>query len=305
MPHWLLKASIQKAISFLPASQRVNYFFQRYVSRQLRLTEDFFEDRLAHCAHHLQAYSAIHARLPQKQLELGTGWYPIVPIGMYVCGLSLIWTLDIRSHIWLDFVKQLMDMFVQYEKSGRLVEILPERKTEKIEQLSQFAKTSDSATELLAKMGIHLVVEEASKLSLPSSSIDLVSSNNTFEHIPTHLLGPILMELRRILRKRGVMSHYIDMVDHYAYFDSNLSPLNFLKYSAREWTWIENSLQSQNRMRISEYRQLYERIGLPIFREINESSDSKLLQTITLDPAYQKMSEEDLLVAYSQIISIV
>ena len=50
---WIMKAVVQKVISGLPASYRVNYLFQKYFTKGIKLTDEYFEDRLRHASNHL------------------------------------------------------------------------------------------------------------------------------------------------------------------------------------------------------------------------------------------------------------
>ena len=56
MSKWILKAIVQKGISFLPFSQKINYFFQKYVTRGVYLSDEYFEDRLIHCREHYKQF---------------------------------------------------------------------------------------------------------------------------------------------------------------------------------------------------------------------------------------------------------
>ena len=92
MPHWLIKSAIQRAISLLPASQTWNSLFQQNVTRSLELTESRFEARLDYCRLHLEHFLELQ---PQRArdftaLEVGTGWYRVVPVGLYLCGADFV-----------------------------------------------------------------------------------------------------------------------------------------------------------------------------------------------------------------------
>src|SRR4051812_34577729 len=98
MPHWLIKSALHRAISLLPASHWWNDLFQTHVTRSMGLGAGRFELRLEHCRQHLENF---FSQSPERQrgsfsvLELGTGWYPIVPVGLFLCGAADIWTFDI------------------------------------------------------------------------------------------------------------------------------------------------------------------------------------------------------------------
>ena len=81
------------------------------------------------------------------------------------------------------------------------------------------------------------------------------------------------------------MSHWIDLSDEYAYFDSKITPYNFLRFSPQSWRWINNPLIPLNRMRISDFRRV---IGHAGFRIVDE----KIRQGEEADLARVPLAEE-------------
>jgi ubiquinone/menaquinone biosynthesis C-methylase UbiE len=136
---------------------------------------------------------------------------------------------------------------------------------------------------MLQKLNITYLIEDARKLSLPDNSVDLVNSNNTFEHIYPDILIPILKEFIRVVKKQGgVMSHFIDMSDHFAHFDRSINIYNFLQFSDKQWKWIDNSIQPQNRNRIYDYKQIYHDLKIPISEEAFRKGNLNELKSIPL-----------------------
>src|SRR2546428_8309010 len=107
VPYWLVKSVLHRAISVLPRRQSWNALFQQHVTRSLRISADDVAAVLGRCGRHLDALFA-HVPHPLEDftvVEVGTGWYPIQPIGMALCGASRVWTYDIepllnRSRLW-------------------------------------------------------------------------------------------------------------------------------------------------------------------------------------------------------------
>ncbi|MEP7168031.1 MAG: hypothetical protein ABI855_01545 [Bacteroidota bacterium] len=62
MKKWILKAIIQKTISFLPFKHRIKFLFQKYVTKGVYLSDVYFEDRLTHAAHHLKGYQKLSGK---------------------------------------------------------------------------------------------------------------------------------------------------------------------------------------------------------------------------------------------------
>ena len=72
------------------------------------MTDAYFQDRPTHLGHHLEAcrYSG-GTPAGIQALELGTGWYPVVPVGLFLAGANEIITVDVSS--LMDREKVLID----------------------------------------------------------------------------------------------------------------------------------------------------------------------------------------------------
>ena len=245
MSRWLLKAATQRAIGFLPRSHVWNLQFQTHVTRSMELTPARLSGGLGHCARHLSAYashSSGREQTPATALEIGTGWYPIVALGLYLCGAEKVLTYDIVPLLNADRVRETMRRLVDAADEGSLRGVLPSYDPERLNSLRPIANGDvESARDLLGGLGVAYVVGDASCTALDAESVDLVFSNVTFAHVPYLALGTMLRELRRIISSQGVMSHEIDLADQFAAFDDSITKFNFLKFSDRTWRLIDES----------------------------------------------------------------
>jgi SAM-dependent methyltransferase len=64
---------------------------------------------------------------------------------------------------------------------------------------------------------------------VPDASVDFLFSNAVLEHIRLKEFVPLVIEMKRILKPRGIGSHQIDFRDHLQY------ALNNLRFSERIW----------------------------------------------------------------------
>jgi len=307
MKKWVLKAIVQKSISYLPGSHRINYFFQKHVTGGVLLDDQHFALKYQHAREHVEAFRAHQEAGPDRQvLELGTGWYPVVPLLFFLTASGRVRSLDIRSWMTRDTQQQTLEKYVQWKREGKLDEIWPlidEQRWETLETLSTQADAlgMDAFNELI---GLTPVVGDARKLELPDGSVDFICSNNTFEHIPRAVLKDILAEFMRVLKSGACMSHFIDMSDHFAHFDTSIGIYNFLKFSERRWSLIDNSIQPQNRMRMSDYRRLYEELDIPISGEELRPGQEDELRNITLDSGFASYKADDLAISHASLLSI-
>lgn len=293
MKKWVQKAIVQKIISYLPLSHKINYFFQKYVTKGVDLSDEYFYDRLGHARDHLKSFSKYSDKIiPENSLEIGTGWYPIVPISFFLAGVEKIYSVDISFLTSKKRLETTLRKFVECnsERLASYVNVLPD----KFDLIKTILNGYDKYTlnEVLQKLNIIYLIGDARKLSLPDNSIDLVNSNNTFEHIYPNLLIPILNEFRRVVKKQGgVMSHSIDMSDHFAHFDKTITIYNFLQFSDRQWKWIDNSIQPQSRCRIYDYKQIFFDLKISITEASYREGSVGELSTL---PLVHKFSDKPL-----------
>lgn len=305
---WHLKAIVQKTISFLPNGHKVNYWFQKHVTKGVYLGDTYFYDRLEHAQHHLAIFERYRGSIAgQKTLELGTGWYPVIPISLFLCGVERVHTVDISNLLNKEKFETTLERFMALIEQGKLKDYLPAAKEARIDtfqavynELSQL-----SLAEALQKLHITYWVEDARDLKpLANDSIDLVHSNNTFEHVYPDILKAILLEFKRVVKPNGVQSHFVDMSDHFAHFDTSINIYNFLKYSNKTWDKIiDNSIQPQNRWRYPQFLDLYQSLGIPVSDTDYRPGDQKALDSLKVHADFSKFSKEELAISHCYLYS--
>jgi SAM-dependent methyltransferase len=303
MPHWMLKAAVQGCLSLLPQPQRWNRLIQRHVTRSLELDDAGFLAKWSQGERHVEH---VHRYVSERAsnfaaLELGTGWFPIIPVGLALAGASAVYTVDMYDLTDRERTLQTLERFAALLDSGRLA--LPDAHAgARARELLRQARGM-SGHELLAALGIRAIIGDARALELPSASLDLICSNNTLEHIPAHVIAGMLAEFRRLLRPPGVMSHFIDMADHYALFDRGITRYNFLRYPEPTWRLFNNGLQYQNRLRLPDFRALHEQRGFEVLEEENRREPLEVLRSIRLAERFAGYGEDDLAVYDSWMVS--
>ncbi len=305
MKKWVIKAIVQKIISFLPFKHKINYLFQKYITRGVQLSDQYFEDRLIHFKNHQQAFLSFEKSLEGKKVgELGTGWYPVIPLCFYLNGATEIETMDIAALMDQEKLVQTIEKFEEYAQSGRLKAFITydKHKLSDIVKLIQVSPTNH-LTSLLQKMNIQYRIGDATQMNLEEESFDLIVSNNTFEHVYPKDLEALLKKFKSLLKPGGVMSHFIDMSDHFAHLDSTITIYNFLRFTEKQWSLIDNTIQPQNRWRIYHYRDLYQKLTIPIQKETNRPGSLADLKSIQLAPEFQGKKADELAISHSYLIS--
>jgi hypothetical protein len=305
---WMLKAVVQKLIAFFPQREKINYLFQKYVTKGVELTDTYFDFKLTHARDHLQ-YFRQYGQMPLEQatvLELGLGWYPVVPIALYLSGVDRIISIDIQD--WMTNESQLITIrkFREWHDQGYLQDYLPnidEQRWAAMLALTQ-KSTAPGLEEISQTIRLEPRLQDARATDFGESSIDYICSNNTFEHIPKLILADILREFKRILKPAGVMSHFVDLSDHFAHFDHNINIYNFLRFSEKQWRLIDNRIQPQNRLRWRDYLQLYAELGIPMTDQSTRPGDLSLLDKVPLAGQYQDYTPEELAISHGYLVSV-
>lgn len=300
---WIAKAVIQKTISFFPFKHRVNFLFQKYITKGVRLTDALFEDKLTHCCNHLRYYAQYGNGTKGSSLEIGTGWYPIVPLGLYLAGFEKIYSIDISDLLSTPALHETIRRYQTYQADGRLQKYLPAIQPERLAKLGELVNKEGDVKELLKQLGIEAITGDARHMPFADNYFDLINSNNTFEHIYPDILIPILRDFNRVLKADGLMSHQIDMSDHFAHLDKSITVYNFLRYSDSTWALIDNSIQPQNRLRLPTYRSLLSQTGFTILTELNNPGSTQQLSTVPLDDQYNTNTAAENAVVHSLIIA--
>ncbi len=301
----MLKAAVQKTISLFPYRNRINLWFQKYVTKGVQLDVEHLHWKLTHAGDHINYWQQYGSRPAPICLELGTGWYPIVPIMLFLHGARKIQTIDLNAHLSLDTLQVSFEKLIAEKQKGALDDQFPDIQADLWEQFLEVAASAGSMPleASLSALQIEAIVGDARKLPMPDDSIDLICSNNTFEHIFPDVLAGILADFKRVLKPDGVMSHFIDLSDHFAHFDTSINIYNFLRFSHKQWALIDNDIQPQNRWRWPQYKTLYQQLEIPLKAEAVRQGDIALLREVPVHEEWTNFSEEELAISHGYLIS--
>ena len=264
--NWKVKGVIQKVLSLVPGGVRVNDLLQRTVGG-LR----YFEGQVAGKVHDWEIFVDHMSTLgifPRglKMFEIGTGWFPTLPICFSLAGSASCVTVDLHRHLNPHLTRRLLVALRAHlptisSRSGRPLDEV----TADYERLVEAGSLAD----MLAAARIdYRAPEDATSTTLPPASVDVVFSNSVFEHVPPGVIAGMMRESHRLLRGRGITIHCVNCGDHYSYFDAKITPINYLTYSRDRWRFWDNDLLYQNRLRPQDFTQLAEREGLDVVLEV-------------------------------------
>ena len=250
--HWRIKGLIQKVLSCTPGGTLVNDQLQRTFGglKDFEGTVDskVIDDWLVLID--LMRDLGISAA-DRDCVEVGTGWFPTFPVCFSLIGSKTITTYDLHRHLHR---RMTFDMLRRLSVHLDLISRTSGLSPRAIETAHADLCSSDDLKDLLRKARIEYhAPANAAQTQLRDASIDIAFSNSVLEHVEPQAIDAIMRETRRILRPGGMAIHSVNCGDHYAYFDSGISAINYLQYSEAGWAFWNNSLLYQNRLRPSDF----------------------------------------------------
>jgi SAM-dependent methyltransferase len=257
--NWKTKGLIQGGLSRLPFGSQCNYFLQRTAGAlrsDARVDQTFLGD--------VPVLFERMARLDldpasSRILEIGTGWLPILPLSLALAGFRNVVTVDLYPHLRAAAVRRTL---LALEKH---LDHLCFRYFGSPGQVRENYARLVAANDILSASNItYLAPCNAGATQWPAGSMDLITSNNVFEHVPTAGLLDLFAEAKRLLRPGGHVLHCVNCGDHYAYADGAISQINYLQFSGREWNRWNNSIQYQNRLRPIDFLEMADDKGLRV-----------------------------------------
>jgi len=308
MPSWLLKTTIHHVLKAFPHPEWWNGLMQRHVTRGLQLEpHGEFLGKLLACRRHLRNYLSYSTKPTDcfSAIEIGTGWFPIIPIGLHLCGAKEVLTYDIARLLQRETFAKVVEYFCQFARSGELYQVLPEARGDLVMEFVRLAHSSKnlSPIQFLKRLGVHPVLGDVRDLPVENRSVDLLFSHGVLEHLPLNFLTQATTEFYRVCTYSSVMTHFIGMRDQFSSFDHSITQFNNLRYSERVWHWLDSPIIPQNRLRVSDYIRVFRNAGFEInSREDIKAAESELNKT-KLSHEFLRYSRDELLVLYSWLIA--
>jgi SAM-dependent methyltransferase len=289
-----IKCYVQRFFSAIPNGARLNYLFQKHITKTFPVSDAKFlyKSNIAYKHHeNFERFNTLEK--PNKNYyEFGAGWDLIIPLAICQLGYKTD-VVDIRKLLVYDLVNDANNRFSTNNSD------LPFKNSKKTEVVKNLKDLKDH-------FGLEYhAPQDARNTKFPDNHFGFSSSTSTMEHIPPDDILKILNETYRIMQKGGVLSMGIDYIDHWSYFDSNLSIYNFLQYTPSEWKKFNPDLNYQNRLRHSDYLKIIAQTPFEVVinnaRKPNEDQ-RKTLKNMKLADMYKDYTYEDLELTGSEIV---
>ena len=275
---WRLKVVKQALMSRIPFGQALRRFKRRHFGYEP--DPGNLERTLANFEQMKQALGGMGRSFEGATvLEIGTGWFPTIPITLALGGAKRVLMSDLTQH--MDEVT--FSATLKYLKA----------RMPPTPQLLAVNRVTDLPLTYLVPFEIAAV---------PDGTVDLVISRTVLEHIPEVDLAGLMAGLRSKLSPNGLMLHLIDHSDHLEHGDKSISKINFLTWSPRKHALVNYLLnEGENRLRHHQYQGIFEKSGYRVISataEIHEPTRA-LVKTLRLVEPYARMTPDQLAVLSS------
>lgn len=295
--NWRLKGTIQKFLGALPRGYEIHYRLQRRFGGLRNFDADFSAK--------VDDWTCMAVRLADvgmpvqgmRFVEMGTGWYPTFPFCLCLGGAASVDTIDLNRHLRPELTLRAAMLLEQ--KVALIAEIakrLPGDALATQQALVRALRDGASVKEASGGVIRYHAPGDASATGMADGSVDVVFSNSVLEHVPGEVFVRCLQEARRILRPGGVIFHSVNCGDHYAYVDSGINQLNYLRYSDAEWQFWNNRFLYQNRLRAIDFTDMARAAGFRIELDTSRPNPLRVAQLAEtpVHPCFSRYPEAQL-----------
>ena len=291
---WRVKGIIQKTLSVTPGGVAVNDWLQKTVGTN-RNFDGQLDSKVEDWAIFLTHTDRLSVPVQGLRImEVGTGWFPTLPVCYSLAGVARCITYDLNRHLNAGLtLRMLAGLERHLDKIATSGGIPAEQVRAKYSRLRQ----ARHPEELFEWAGIeYRAPADASQSGLPDASVDIVFSNSVFEHVPPGPIQAILNESRRVLVPGGLSIHSVNCGDHYAYFDKSITFINYLTFSDDAWKFWDNELLYQNRLRPADFLDMAKQAGLDVALAFHKPRPECLaaLPSLQIAPRFQHYAAEQL-----------
>ncbi len=233
-------------------------------------------------------------------LEVGSGWFPVVPLILRIAGAGHVVMTDVHNLMDADLVRHTARFLS--ERSAEISERLglPEHL---VKQRLAVAE-DDAFDDVLEALGLsyHTPFDYAAN----TATIDVICSHTVLEHISPDILEQLYGDWKLALKPGGVLCHGIDHSDHRANKDTVLSRIDFLRYSDTVWKFLCIHPQDYtNRLRHPDYIEAIQAAGYELITNrpmVNQACLTELAD-LKLNARFAEYSDEDIATLWTQVVA--
>jgi hypothetical protein len=243
--NWKLKSLLYNIFGFFKLKKTV-YLTQKYVTKRSKINIDSINKIWKFHSDAIESNDIKHL------LEVGAG-------KSLEQNIYLSYFFKNKIHQTAIDIDKMLDFELLNEASLQISKVLKLKFPGKIDNLNNLSSTYN----------IEYIAPQSTKdLIKKDSKFDICLSSTALEHFTKKDLGTYLKEVKKLIKKFGLISSVIDYSDHYSHTDSTISPLNFLKFNDKQWERHNNLFLYQNRFRHKDYVNLFKEFQYEIVQEV-------------------------------------
>ncbi len=108
------------------------------------------------------------------------------------------------------------------------------------------------------------------------------------------MISALLGEAHRTGTPDALVSHHIDLRDHYAKFDRKVGVYNSLRFSSRQWRYLNSRMEPHNRLRHSDYLELIGAAGFELLADDARTGSDAQFAAVRPAAKFRRYREDDL-----------
>lgn len=306
-----VKLLAQKMISFLPG--QLGFWTNEKIVRltQGYLPEDYYKKRIQKGVQNMYAlqgqnFSFINANI----LEMGTGWHAVDLILFYLFGAQKIVSIDHHCHLDIKVIDTVLKVITTenfIDKSNVVDKALWNSRIQILKKLQQADLSLDAFLSTIQCQFFKRPSANSTDVFL-ENKIDLWYSESVLHRIPVRSLEESTAHIcKNLLSEKAYFFHRLDQKDINAqgHVDKSLWKFDYLKYSDLIYNkLITCRFNSQNRLRESDFIQLFKKNGLTILdvQSYIKAEDLERMKDFVPAAKFKKYTLEDMATAASIII---
>jgi len=287
--NWMLKAAIQNLVSLWPSGLSHSLYYR--IQRRFGNLRDVKPVSALALGPEVCARIRLQGGGPAGKvfLEIGTGRRINLPIALWLLDAAGVVTVDLNPYVKYELIQQ----DLQYIRANRseiegLFRDQATFRTDRFEDLLRFDVWRRPIGDLLRLCHItYRAPADASRLDVPSRTIDYHVSNQVFEHVPPQDIRAILAEANRVLKDGGLCVHRVDFTDHFSHSDASISAIHFLQFSDNRWRkYSGNRYMYANRLRVDDFEELFGECGQRIVA-VDAEVDGRLAEMLAVPGTFR------------------
>lgn len=271
--------------------------------KPLKLSEIDFYNTLCYFKKHKDSYQALGKDVPYRVFQINTVDFPVMGVAFWLLGTEEVFVRKKENNdLENERLQLVLKQFKKAQIQGRLKDFFTPNSYH-WEKLIEILNPSENKNQETGANAPLTYLSDSDLDEIKSGSIDLVYSTHLLEKLDANAILSVLKNAKNWVKKdRGVISHSVNLIDPRAVVQPKINDYDFLQYSKEEWQKISTKFP-HNRLRIYDYKKLYESVDLYLNYTHAKKGYIYDLEKITLDKKFQDKLQEEVAVKSCHFVS--